>query len=194
MDYSVLKTVAPDGAVIDAYPPGGPADWKYDKGISLAGNFPNPAAVVFSKNFPDFRRTYDFQPNILDALIVSSRTTAVLEQLGIVNAELLKVRLLNHSRGIVKEDYAFLNLLDSEDAIDMDQSEVEMNPLDEQQISEIDHLVLNRAAINPEAKIFRCRQLLTLVLVRDDVKEAFEKAGLTGYRTFAADGWNGFDF
>ncbi len=58
----------------------------------------------------------------------------------------------------------------------------------------VDCLVLAPDRIDPDAQLFRCSAWHTQFLIRDDLKQAFEAAGLTGCRFFAAEGWNGFDF
>jgi hypothetical protein len=194
MDYWVLKSNAPDGGVIDAYPANGPTGWKYGKGAPLAREFPSSATVKFSKMFPDFRALYDFQPNTLSTWIVSRRVQGVIEQLQLQNAELLPVTIKDHQGAVAAEGYAFLNLIGAEDAIDLHKSRVTMDPMEKDQIGGIDEIILQPKAIKPDAKMFRCSAERRLFLIRDDVKQAFESAGLTGFRTFAANGWNGFDF
>lgn len=194
MNYWVLISKAVDGAVIDGWPAGGPPDWQYGEGKPIGPAYPRNASVIFSKNFPQLRKLHDFQPNILSALLVSAKARGVMEGLGVDNAEFLPVAVKNHAGEVVSKDYAFLNLLGGEDAIDLERSQVTMNRLAKDQVGDIDKLVLKPQGIRPEAKIFRCTRHRKLFLVREDVKAAFEAAGLTGYKLFAADGWNGFDF
>ncbi len=194
MDYWILAEDSRDGGVIDAYPRGSPDDYLFDEAVPLAKEFPPDAAVRFSRNFPQARKLEDFQPNTLDALIVSRKVRELLDGLGVRNAEYLPVALKDHQNQVVAPDYAILNLLGGEPAIDPSASVVRMNALDKDQISAIEKLVLDRKAISPDAKIFRCTAMRRLFMIRDDVKAAFEKAGLTGYRLFAADGWDGHDY
>jgi hypothetical protein len=193
MNYFVLKTASQDGAVIDAYPRGSPADWKFDEGISLAREFPERAEVVFSKSFPDFRKLYDFQPNILSAFIVSGKARQLIESLRVPNAEFLSVALKDHHGQVVAEDYAILNLLGGEDAIDMERSDYKMNHINKEQIGRIKKLALKPDAISPDAKMFRCNRMRRLILLREDVLAAFSEAGLTGLRTYPAEGWKGLE-
>ncbi|MCY1082302.1 imm11 family protein [Archangium lansingense] len=194
MNYYVLTTVShQDAAVIDAYPRGSPADWKFDEGISLAREFPERAEVVFSKSFPDFRKLYDFQSNILSAFIVSGKARQLIESLRVPNAEFLPVALKDHRGNVVAEDYAILNLLGGEDAIDMERSDYKMNHIDKEQIGRIKKLALKPDAISPEARMFRCSRMRRLFLIREDVLAAFNEAGLTGFRTYPAEGWKGLE-
>lgn len=194
MDYWILTAQSKDGGVIDAYPPGAPASYLFHKARPLASQFPADAAVRFSKNFPQARKLEDFQPNTLGALIVSRRVRELLDGLGVKNAEYLPVAVKDHQDQVVAPDYAILNLVGAEPAIDLEASAVEMGSVDKEQLSSIERLVLDHGAISPDAKIFRCTARRRLFMIRDDVKAAFEEAGLTGYRLFAADGWDGEDY
>jgi hypothetical protein len=194
LDYWILSEGKSEGGVIDCYPAGSPDDYLFDEAQPLAEQFPTEASVKFSRNFPQFRKLEDFQPNTMGALIVSPRVRRSLDGLGVENAEYLPVAVKDHKGEIVAPDYAILNLIGSEPAIDMEASVVDMDDLDEDQIHTVKTLVLDHAAISPDVKIFRCTTRRLLYMIRDDVKTAFEKAGLTGYRLFAAEGWNGKDY
>jgi hypothetical protein len=194
MSYFVLSTRSPsDAGLIEMYPPKSPADWKFDEGISLLQEFPKGAAVSFSDNHPDARKLYDFQRNTLDAFIISPRVRQLLESLEITNAEYLPVDIKDHKGEVVGKDYAILNLLGGEDAIDMERGDYKLNSLNPDQIWRIKRLALKPQAIRPEAKMFRCTRRRRLVLIREDVHEAFKKAELTGFRTFQAEGWDGYE-
>jgi hypothetical protein len=193
MNYFVLTTFAHDGGLIEMYPDKSPAGWRFDEGQSLIREFPRAASVQFSDNYPDARKVYDFQPNTLDALIISDRVRKVLESLEVTNAEYLPVAIKDHKSQIVGKDHAFLNLLGGEDAIDLERSEYKMNNINKEQIARIKKLAINEKGIRPGAKIFRCSKKLRLVLINEEVLEAFKKAGLTGYQVFKAEGWDGLE-
>lgn len=194
MNYWILTAQSREGGVIDAYPLGSPDDYLFDEALPLANDFPPDASVGFSDNFPQARKLEDFQPNTLGALIVSRKVRELLDGLGVKNAEYLPVAVKDHQDQVVAPDYAILNLIGTEPAIDLNASMVIMDDLESDQIYKIKKLVLDRKAISPDARIFRCTARRRLYMIRDDVKVAFEKAGLTGYRLFAADGWNGKDY
>jgi hypothetical protein len=178
-------------AVIEGYPDNGPTDWKYHKAQPLLPVFPSGATLVFSSNFPDRRELRDFIPNPLSALIVSPKAQAVIKSLVRVHAEFLPVTVCDHEKKPAGLGYAILNLLGGVPAIDMEKSRVKISPLDKTQISYIDHLVLDTAAIGPEDVFFRASMRRRLFIIREDVKAAFEQAGLTGWKTYPCDGWNG---
>lgn len=193
MKYFVLKVQGADAGFIDAYPRGSPAEWKFDKGISLAQEFPMGGEVSFSDNYPDARDLHDFQPNLMSDLLLSGRARKLIESLELTNAEWLPVVVKDHQGQVVGKDYAFLNLQGAEDAIDMERSVYRMNAIAKDQIGRIKKLALKYDAIDPRAKMFRCTKELRLILIREDVHAAFVQAGLTGFKVYAAEGWNGLE-
>ncbi|WIG94128.1 DUF1629 domain-containing protein [Myxococcus sp. SDU36] len=193
MNYFVLKVRGADAGFIDAYPRGSPADWKFDKGISLAKEFPTGGVVSFSDNYPDARELRDFQPNLMSALLVSGRTRKLLESFDVDNTEWLPVVVKDHKNNVVGPDYAFLNLQGAEDAIDMERSVYRMNAIAKDQIGRIKKLVVKHETIRPQAKIFRCTNERRLILIREDVHAAFVQAGLTGFKVYETEGWNGLE-
>ena len=191
-DYYVIQVPAPAGAgVIDSYPPGGPADWRYHEAVSLRDAYPKGATMKFSRNFPDGRVLLDFVPNILMALIVSPKARKVIDTLEVRNAEFLPVTILDHRGGVAGEDYAILNLIGTEDAIDRSASTLRMSALIPAEIDRVKKMVLEKKAISPDAKMFRCRNAARVMLARDDVRAAFEKAALTGPVLIPPADWNG---
>jgi hypothetical protein len=193
MNYFVLSTYAPDGGLIEMDPPKSPTEWRFQEGESLLNEFPKGAAVQFSDNFPDARKLYDFQTNSLSSFIVSDRTRKLLESLEISQAEYLPVDIKDHKGQIVGKDYAILNLLGGEDAIDLEKGVYKMNSLDKDQIGRIKKLAIHEKGIREGAKMFRCTKQRRLVLIREDVHEAFKKAGLTGFKVYKAEGWSGIE-
>lgn len=190
MDYFVLTTGSNEGGVIDSLPAGSPKGWRLKEGLPLAAEFPPKATLVFTPNFPKQRKLVDFQPNVLDLLIVSPRVQELVQSLGIQNAEFLPVAIRDHKKKVVAPDYAILNLVGSEDAIDLDHSKVDMDPIVDGDVSRVLKLALNRKAIRPDAKMFRCARRTFLILVREDVRAAFEKAGFSGCKFVPAEGFD----
>ncbi|WP_163868656.1 imm11 family protein [Myxococcus eversor] len=193
MKYFVFKVMAVEAGFIDEYPKGSPTDWKFAEGISLAKEFPMGGEVSFSDNYPDHRNLYDFQPNLMSDLLVSGRARKLIESLELTNAEWLPVVVKDHKGNVVGPDYAFLNLQGAEPAIDMERSVYRMDSLAKDQIGRVKNLVLKHDAISPQAKMFRCTMQRRLTLIREDVHAAFIEAGLTGFKVYNAEGWNGLN-
>ncbi|NVJ25433.1 hypothetical protein HUW62_29830 [Myxococcus sp. AM011] len=193
MNYFIFKVMAEEAGFIESYPRGSPTDWKFDRGISLAKEFPTGGEVSFSKSYPDDRNLYDFQPNLMSTLLVSGRARKLIESLEVTNAEWLPVVVKDHKGNVVGPDYAFLNVQGAEDAIDMERSKYRMNDIDKEQIGRVKDLVLKHDAISPQAKMFRRTMERRLIIIREDVHAAFVEAGLTGFNVYDAEGWDGLE-
>ncbi|WP_043709744.1 imm11 family protein [Corallococcus macrosporus] len=191
MEYFVFKVRGIEAGFIDSYPRNSPTEWKFAEGRSLAKAFPMGGEVSFSDNYPEHRNLYDFQPNLMNGHLVSGKARNVIDALGVTNAEWLPVVVKDHQGTIVGPYYAFLNVLGAEEAIDLERSTYKMDHLEKDQIGRIKKLVLKHGAINPQAKIFRCTMERRLILIREDVHAAFVQAGLTGFKVYRAEGWNG---
>ncbi|WP_163782537.1 imm11 family protein [Myxococcus vastator] len=190
MSYWVIKAESVDGAIIDALPEGSPTNWKFSRGEPLARQFPAGGKVSFSDHFPDRRKLYDFVRNTVGVLLVSSRVTQVLEELKVDNAEFLPVTMCDHQWNPAAEGYGILNVLGSQDVIDLDKSDCDIDPITKKEVTRVGNLVLTQGKIDPKADIFRARNMMELILVSERVRNAFEQSGLTGFKLHVAEGFD----
>ncbi|ATB45717.1 hypothetical protein MYMAC_001302 [Corallococcus macrosporus DSM 14697] len=145
--------------------------------------------MSFSDHFPDRRKLYDFVRNTVGVLLVSSRVKQVLDDLQVDNTEFLPIVICDHQWRELTGDYGILNVLGSQEAIDMGKSAYDASVLSSE-ISHVSSLVLTQGKIDPKADIFRARNMMELILISDRVKLAFERAGLTGFRARPAEGFD----
>jgi hypothetical protein len=185
-----------DGVALSGVPTSGAKAYKYSKGISLTDVHPKDAAsgIYYDPNLLDNIKLYDFVTNLNGLIIANSKAKAVLDSFEIDNLEYLSSWLYDHQKAVASKDYAIINVLGSVDVIDMKKSICVMDPITETQVQFIKKLVLDYDKIPNDAKIFRATTKLKLFLIRDDIKQAFEAAGLAGYKVFEAEGWNGNDW
>ncbi len=196
MKYSIIKLFSgSDGAYLSGLPSEGPKDYEYSKGISLLDRHPKgeDAEMFFDPDYPDKIVLNDFLDNLDSLLIGNSKVREVLEGLDIKNIEYLPIRVMDHKDKLASSEYFILNVLGGVDVIDMENSEFRMGNIIKTQIKWIDDLSIDYENIPEDAKFFRASMKLDQFFIRDDVKEAFEASGLTGYKVFDADGWDGLD-
>lgn len=180
-----------DAAVITDFPEG-PQSFEFARGEPVASEVAAGATVRFSDRYPG-RQLRDFQQNTLSAVIASAHARAVIQSLEIGPVEFIPVAVLDHRGKVAASDYAIVNLLGCQPAIDMKKSALSMSTLIPTRVARIKRLVLDREAISEDAKMFRCEHALRTFIIREDVKEAFEAARLTGFKAADADGWNGLE-
>ncbi|NOJ79314.1 imm11 family protein [Myxococcus xanthus] len=190
MDYWVLKAESADGAIIDALPEGSPTNWKFSRGEPLVRQFPAGGKVSFSDHFPERRKLYDFVRNTVGVLLVSSRVRQVLEDLQVHNAEFLPVTMCDHQWSPVAEGYGILNVLGSQDVIDLERSKYRLDRITKKEIARLNRMAVASEKVDPKADIFRARNMMELILISDRTKQAFEQAGLTGFRAHPAEGFD----
>jgi hypothetical protein len=185
-----------EGVSLSGIPTGGAKAYKYSEGISLASMHPKNEAsgIYYDPNLLDHIKLYDFVDNLDGLIIANSKVKTILDSFDINNLEYLPSWLYDHQKNIASKDYAIINVLGSVDAIDMEKSDYKMNRIVKTQVKFIDELVLDHDKIPEDAKIFRPSTKLNLILIRDDIKQAFEAEGLKGYKVFEADGWDGDDW
>jgi len=197
MKYWVFKVSAPEGgAYVSEVSSKGPKAFRYDKGESLLGEFPEEgmAGMYFDPDYPDDTELFDFVDNINGLIIANKRVRDVLMSLELTNIEFLPICLYDHQDKVASKEYTIVNVLGSVDCIDMDKSEIDMDSIIETQIYSIDNLVFDYDKIPEDARMFRATTKLDEIFVRDDVKNAMESAGLEGCVFIEADGWDGMVF
>jgi hypothetical protein len=190
MNYWVLRAQSPDGAIIDMLPEGSPTNWKVHTGQSLARQFPAGGRVAFSDHFPERRKLYDFVRSTQGVIIASPKVRQVLESLQLDNLEFLPITLCDHQWTQVAEGYSILNVLGSQEAIDMEKSKYKIDPITKREISRLKSLVLQKGKIDPQAHLFRCSMMMELILMSDRVYDAFVKEGVTGFVARPAEGFS----
>ncbi len=193
--WAIFPLQYDDGAVLTDVPEDGPEDFEYDLGKSLARQFPaqEEAIMVFDIDYPEGIKLYDFVPALDSVLVVSSKVQDLLNRLKLENMEFLPLTLLDHKGKVASKDYSILNVIGSLEFIDMSKSDYDEDPLDEGQIARMKNLVINESKVPESAKIFRAKTMMDQFFIHDDVKIAFEEAGIKGYSLFDADGWDGLE-
>lgn len=191
--YWVLKTNY-TSAVIEKLPEGAPPEHLLDEGTRLGDRFPPNASVRFSDEFATRRTVCDFMSNTFGSLIASARVRRILEAQGADNCEFIPLTLLDHKGKVASREHFLLNVLGHAEAVDLERSVVDMDSILKDRIAYFDKLVLRREGIPPDARIFRLSRKRNEFLISQAVHDAFTQEGVTGFKAFLADGWDGQDF
>lgn len=192
MSLWVLKYLN-DGAVLAGFPKSKIKAFRYAEGKRLAKEFPKKATVQFADMFKARRTLNDFVFNLEQALFVSSKVRDILDQLEVPDLEFLPVTIKDHKGAVAADDYFILNPIGQQDVIDMKKTKALMDRLLEDEIFRIKKLALQPKAVPKGPCLFRAARMPRLILIDDTVRNAFKKQGVTGYRVFKAEGWNGRD-
>lgn len=193
--WAIFASMGGDGIFLSAVPENGPNAYKYDDGTPLLERFPSRDEAVMCPHpgYENRSKYYDMLGSLEGLLIVNTKVQTILQNFSGNTIEFLPITIWDSERNKVVVDYYILNCLTVVDFIDMGRSDFTMNPLWEGQIDDIDDLQIDRDSVPEDATIFRARTKLNQIFIRDDVRLALEKAGITGFSLFDADGWDGLD-
>ncbi len=124
----------------------------------------------------------DFIDNPDAVLYVSANAREVLFAKGVGDtaAEYLPFILHDKQGRVVKEQYFIVNLLRSIPCFDRKRSNFETYPHKPDKISLIWSIQLLEEQIPEDAKLFRMAEATDFIIIRSDLWEAIQKAGLTG--------------
>jgi hypothetical protein len=153
-------------------------DYRLSEGLPARGWFPGSLRFTLSRD--SGVRVADSIPNVLSLLIVSDRLKQALEVRANSKIEFLPVSILNKKKRPLVEPYYVANLLGSIACMDREKSEFKMNAVLKDQVLWFARLVLDEPRIPPKANLFRLREQMDLVLVRDDLADVLAK--FTGLR------------
>ncbi|WP_163779409.1 imm11 family protein [Myxococcus vastator] len=149
-------------------------------GVPSASYVPPTTELTLSQQAGDLLT--DFIANPDRVLYVSQRVQDVLVSRALVGdvVELLPFILLNKCGRRVQDAYAIANPLMRVQCLDMERSKCRRRAGQSGQIVEIKSLHLRDEAIPKDAQVFRLEELPKMMVLRSDLLEAFQQAGLTG--------------
>jgi hypothetical protein len=164
--------------------------WELTKGMPRLETLSSP---IPCKMNPAFRKEVRLSDNLYGASVpvISRRTREVLEASTTNRVEFLPARITNHKRRVEPEEYFVLHPLDMVECIDTEASGVEWNRISPDRISRCRTLVLREDAIPADFKIFRLAHWGSSIIVRQDLAESLQGAGLTGLSFRPTEGYTG---
>jgi hypothetical protein len=172
-DTSHLRSNTPDAELLE-YP-----GWKEAVGLKDTTPDPMPPWVTFRANL-DVVRTSDYPSNDSGWPVMSERMRSILHGFsGLPALREIPVRMVARGGGSETIDGRFsaVQLLEYTDAVDFDRSEYETYPESPRHVRRFRKLVLRDVPLPP---LFRLASYPRKLLVRDDVRAAFEAASMRG--------------
>lgn len=149
------------------------------EGVSRLAGWPTDASAPMDKSFP---KDIGLADSLIGCIhvVISKRVRAFLEGEAVENVEFLPITIVNHKGRIASKDYFILNPLQSVDCIDMGASQAEKDSLDPGMIQGVNQLVLREDAVPKDAMVFRTKYWPGKILIRRDLADRMNEAGLTG--------------
>ncbi len=158
-----------------------PKKFRLLKGQPLQDTFPGEAAYRMSDEFPDNIALHDVLYNLDRQLIINERVRTFLEAEGVQHVEYLPIRVINHKDREVKERYFIANMLPLVDCIDQSKTRFEWNPLNDQQMMDVENLTLDENKIPANFKLLRLKYLPTVTLIHRELAMKMKEAKFRGF-------------
>jgi hypothetical protein len=157
------------------------------KGLPVAQQFPDNAYFEMDPEHPKDVMLIDSMSNLNAHLLVGPAVRAFLQSESIEGLEFLPVSIRDHKGRVASSDYRIVHPTRVVDCIDQASSEFEWNGLDPTVMSMVFQMVLKRAALGPEDKLFRPKHYETQLLIRGDVAERLMGKRFTGVALLPAE-------
>lgn len=122
----------------------------------------------------------DVIDNALGYLMVGERMRDLLKAHATAEIEFLRFKLLNHKGRVASDRCYIINVLGTVDCVDLDRTEGTPHAILEGQLGRITRLFLDEKRIPKELNLFRISSRPRVLIIRDDLKKAVEKEGITG--------------
>jgi len=170
----------------------GPQSWEFLENESLLDEFPEVGALHFSDE-NEHKKLYDFIHNRFRVQIVSKKVKGLMLDHGLDSSqvEYFPVTIKDQNGDVVSSDYFMLNYINAQPIIDMENSRYEVNDFDESQIFTLQHMALDLIDVDEKAKMFHPLTYKNITVIESSLLNAFQEAGVTGFWTIPAQGWNG---
>jgi hypothetical protein len=157
------------------------------RGIRMGNSYPDGYKFPMSKDVPGLR-VPDIINNAMGYFMISAKLKELLEQCATTEVEYLRFTLLNH-KGRVASDQCFIaNLIGTVDCVDVERTVGRPDVLNPGEYSRIKNLFLLEDKIDPDLKLFRIASLPSVLVIREDLKNDLDSAGITGANFVAMGG------
>ncbi len=132
---------------------------------------------------PEERMTDNIVSATRVGLLINKKIKDVFNKLAIKNIQFFPARLIDTNTNKIFEEYCFANIVGKFSCVDFEESELEL--YDDGDIQFIDKLVLNLSDDIDYGHIFRLAEFLPIVVISDELKQALEESGATGFKLYA---------
>ncbi|RKH12958.1 hypothetical protein D7Y13_25840 [Corallococcus praedator] len=149
-------------------------------GVPMASYLPPTTELSLYEEAGDMFTDFIDNPDCV--LYVSQRVREVLASRGLVGeaVELLPFVLLDKRGRRVRESYAIANPLVSVPCLDFERSKYRRRVGRANELAEVNRLHLREDSLPDDAQLFRVAEYTEMMVLRSDLLEAFQQAGLTG--------------
>ncbi len=156
-------------------------DLNLNRGEVVYRNIPNDLEFVYSENPADLAQD-NIPANGMSGLLVSEAVKETFDAFDVSNIQFFPVKLTNLQGGKTLGKYYFANIIGIYSIVDIDKSIVEMCPVVKDMFFSIESLIFEEIEEDEYPPIFRLKEMPSVIIVNDLIKETIEKSNLTGFR------------
>lgn len=180
MDYVVWESIAVGNACMVDSIENFEQETDLLRGTPLAAQFPKDALFRMSKSHKKNTKLIDDVANTDMLKICSARIVDFLKRRRLKNVEYLPVTILDHKGKVASRDYSIVHPIVLQDALDRKKSKPSYSPLLPEEIDEVETLVIDKARVDREVRLFRLEAFFFPVLLDRAIGEAMEEEGFAG--------------
>jgi len=181
-DYFILKEAQDPTAdcLLDRLPEGNDALFRPRVGKPMGADYPEVMQFEMSPDLGGIR-LHDLICNTLGFYVISARLKQILEEHAGAEFEFLPIHIVNRKGRREKGPYFIANLIGRQvDCADLSRSIMRESAMRKGRYGSLRRLTIDPARVDPDFKVFRLQQMPKLFIVRDDLKGAIERGGVTG--------------
>lgn len=148
-------------------------------GVSLADDMPTNLQFSADPDYPNDLLMLDSFGNTQSVIPISPKLKTFLEQKNIPNLEFIPVDMLDH-KGRVIAQYFLLHSTEVIDAIDKDETDLEVDDLNEEMYDSVDDLTLINESVPSHIQIFKVKGLYDVTCISKALAQEIDDNGFTG--------------
>lgn len=148
-------------------------------GVPFGKDLPDGLQFSADPDYPDDLKMLDSFGNAESVIPISPKLKVFLESKKIPNLEFIPVEMLDHRDNAI-ETYFLLHSTEVIDAIDKDETDLEVDDLNEEMYESVEDLVLVDDDIPEDIQIFRIKGLYDATCVSKKLADEISDNGFTG--------------
>lgn len=156
--------------------------WDFENGDVFYKDIKKPIELIYEEDPTDTPHDNIITMG-LTGLLVSKKCMEILYSIEVDNVQFFEAILKNKADGKELQDYYFANIVGIYSIVDQSNSDLKYSAIDGR-IKRILSLSLIELDEDDYPTIFRLKELPRVVVVKDKVKNAFCKAGVSGFRFY----------
>jgi hypothetical protein len=148
-------------------------------GVSIADDMPKNVQFSADPDYPNDTVMLDCFGNAQSVIPISSKLKAFLESKDIPNLEFIPVDMLDHEGDVIAQ-YFLLHSVELIDAIDKDETELEVDTLNTEMYDTVEDLALIDKSVPAHIQIFRVKGLYDVTCISKALAKEIDDLGFTG--------------